>query len=176
MPLRSFDHNEMLLVSEALDIAEDATGDFFKYSLAQWKRCLYEVKTLNALTKDEIRPFGFAFLRKYKALGDENTPPTRSKDLYAICLQDHMILNALKRDQELRLLSLLVYVFTHELVHIVRFCNFIKGFDVSEKAKVKEEKAVHAATYKILKDVSMPHLGYILESYKAHRLADMTGI
>ena len=176
MPLKAFDHNEMILVRDALDIAEDTTGNFFKFSLGQWKRHRYEVKTLNSLEKDEIRSYGFALLNKYGKPPQAIMPMAGLEDYYAICLQDHVILNALKRDEELGLLALLVYVFTHELVHIVRFCNFLKNFDASGEEREKEEKAVHATTYEILKGLSMPRLGYILDSYESHRLSDMVCI
>ena len=173
MQLRSFKHNDLTLVSDALDIAEDAIGNFFKFSLGQWKRHSYDVRTLSALTKDEIRPNAFALLNKSsKAMADFESK-VRHRDFYFICLQDHSILNALKRDKDLGLLALMVYVFTHELVHIVRFCNFLKRFDVSEVERDKEEKIVHSKTYEILKDLPVPKLDYILDSYKNHRICDM---
>ena len=87
--------------------------------------------------------------------------------------QDHEILKALKRDRELCLLPLLVYVFTHELVHIVRFCNFLQRFEVTGREKEKEERIVHDTTYKILRRVSMPDLDYVLDSYEGHRVCEM---
>jgi len=65
------------------------------------------------------------------------------------------------------------YVFTHELVHIVRFCNFSQRFEVSTKDREKEERLVHATTYEILKELSLPRLDYILNSYETHRVCDM---
>jgi hypothetical protein len=82
-------------------------------------------------------------------------------------------LKALNRDSDLGLLPLLVYVFTHELVHIVRFCNFSQRFEVSTKDREKEERLVHATTYEILKELSLPRLDYILNSYETHRVCDM---
>lgn len=173
MLLRSFEHNDLTLVSDALDIAEDATGNFFKFSLGQWKRHHYDVRTLSALTRDEIRPNAFALLNKSSKVMDDFESKVRHRDFYFICLQDHLILNALNRDKDLGLLSLMVYIFTHELVHIVRFCNFLKRFDVPEVEREKEEKIVHSKTYEILKDLPVSQLDYILNSYKNHRICDM---
>ncbi len=173
MALRSFKHNDLTLVSDALDIAEDATGDFFKFSLGQWKRHRYDVRTLSTLTKDEIRPHAFALLNKSSKVVGDFESKAKIQDFYFICLQDHLILNALRRDKELGLLSLLVYIFTHELVHIVRFCNFLKRFEAPEKEREKEEKIVHSKTYEILKNLPVPRLDYILDSYKSHRVCDM---
>jgi len=166
-----FKREELLTMSEALDIAEDRTGDYFKFSSGQWKRHRYDVKTLSQLADCEGIPDVFALLKKSKKERVEAS--SRYRDFYLICLQDHRILKALKRDRELGLLPLLVYVFTHELVHIVRFCNFSQRFEVSTKDREKEECVVHATTYEILKELSVPRLGYILNSYETHRVCDM---
>jgi len=174
MTLRSFNNRDLVLLGDALEIAEDATGDFFKFSLAQWKRHRYDVRTLTALTTAELRPHAFAMLNKGSKVIGEFEFKAKSQDFYFICLQDHLILNALRRDKDLGFLSLLVYIFTHELVHIVRFCNFLKRFEISEKEREKEEKLVHSKTYEILKNLSVPKLDYILDSYKSHRMCDLT--
>ncbi len=169
MAIRSFKPCELETVSDALEIAEDATGNFFKFSFGQWKRHQYDVKTLSSLRRDEISTHAFALLNKNLGLLTGFESKTRRYDFYDICLQDHRILKALKRDKELGLLSLLVYIFTHELVHIVRFCNFLKRYEICGKERETEEKIVHATTYEILKDLSMSKLDYILDSYRNHR-------
>jgi hypothetical protein len=176
MELRPFKQNDLTLVSDALDIAEDATGNFFKFSLGQWKRHRYDVRTLSTLTKNEIRPHVFALLNKGAKVIGEFESKAKIQDFYFICLQDHLILNALKRDKELGLLSLLVYIFTHELVHIVRFCNFMKRFEALEIEREKEEQIVHSKTYEILKGLPVPRLDYILDAYKGHRICDICGL
>jgi hypothetical protein len=174
MTFWSFKDYDLVTVGDALDIAEDATGNFYKFSTGQWKRHAYDVKTLLSLTGDEISKHAFALLNKGSSLVDDGLESkTKKRDFYFICLQDHQILKALKRDSELGLLPLLVYVFTHELVHIVRFCNFFQRFDVSESEKEKEETVVHATTFDILKDVSLPRLDYVLDSYRGHRICEM---
>ena len=173
MASMSFKNQDFLAVSDALDIAEDATGNSYKFSMRQWKRHNYEVKTLLSLNENEISKNAFAVLSKGSRVISGFEPKTKGRDFYFICLQDHLILNALKRDKELRLLPLLVYIFTHELVHIVRFCNFFQRFDVSGKGKDREETVVHARTYEILQGFSLPKLDYVLDVYKGHRVCDM---
>jgi len=168
-----FKKEHMTTVSEALDIAEDRTGDYFKFSAGQWKRHRYDVKTLSQLTNLERVPRVFALLKKRTSSKDTVEPSSRQRDFYFICLQDHRILKAVNRDRDIGLLPLLVYVFTHELVHIVRFCNFSQRFEVSTKDREKEERVVHATTYEILKELSLPRLDYILNSYETHRVCDM---
>ncbi len=173
MAQQSFQNHELITVSEALDIAEDATGDFFKFSLGQWKRHRYDVRTLPFLTHDTITPHGFAFLSKGTRVTDGYQWKRRDEDFYLICLQDHHILGALSRDKRLELQPLLIYILTHELVHIVRFCNFLQRYEISGDKKTEEERIVHALTFDILKGISMPQLDYVLDSYQGHRICDM---
>jgi hypothetical protein len=168
-----FNDDDLLTISEALDIAEDATGNFYKFSLGQWKRQRYDVKTLASLRAHEIAQQAFALLNKGARAVSGFESNTKSRDFYFICLQDHRILKALNRDKALGLLPLLVYVFTHELVHIVRFCSFFQRFDVSGKEKDKEETIVHETTYEVLENLALPKLNYVLDSYEGHRVCDM---
>jgi len=173
MTLGPFDYEDMVKVGEGLEISEDRTGNFYKFSAGQWKRHRYDVKTLSSLSRTEIRPNAFALLNKCYRVADASESKSLAQDFYFICLQDHQILRALRRDRHLGFLPLLVYVFTHELVHIVRFCNFFQRFEISGKSREKEENIVHATTYEILKDLSLPRLDYILESYQNHRICDL---
>ena len=170
MSLSPFNRENMLTLSEALHIAEDKIGDFYKLSLRQWKRHRFSVRTLTELSEEEIIYDAFALLEKrYRVHRVLNA----AEDHYFICLQDHEILKATRRDKDLTLLPLLVYVFTHELVHIVRFCNFIQRFDVKGEGREREERIVHSTTYDILKNTGMPKLDYILDSYQNHRVCEM---
>ena len=173
MAFRPFDKRDLNTVGDALDIAEDATGNFYKFSTVQWKRHPYEVKTLTSLKEDEVSKHAFALLNKGLMVISKSESRTKNRDFYFICLQDHRILKALRRDNDLTLLPLLVYIFTHELIHIVRFCNFFQRFDVSGNEKDKEETVVHATTFDILKNISLPKLDYVLDSYQDHRVCEL---
>jgi len=173
MTLRSFKNQDLVTVSDALDIAEDKTGDFFKFSFEQWKKHRYDIKTLSSLRTDEISDHAFALLNKGSRVINYYDSKTIKYDFYFICLQDHQIMKALGRDKNISLLSLLVYAFTHELVHIVRFCNFFQRFEIKGKDREKEEEIVHAKTFEVLKDLSLPKLDYVLDLYTDHRICDM---
>lgn len=169
----SFKGKDLIAIRDALDIAEDKTGDFYKFSFGQWKRHRYDVKTLPILSNDEITLHAFALLNKCSRVANDYESKREKRDFYFICLQDHQILKALKRDKNLGLLPLLIYIFTHELVHIVRFCNFSQRFEISGEGRKREEEIVHATTFEILKDISLQKLDYILESYQDHRICDL---
>jgi len=171
--MASFKKNDLKVVSDALEIAEDATGNFYKFSLGQWKRHRYDVKTRSSFRPEEMNFSALAVLFKGMRMVEDFHPRTKDKDFYFICLQDHSILEVLERDRYLTLLPLLIYVFTHELVHIVRFCNFFQMFDVSQKKRFEEEGIVHTTTFEILKDFSLPNLDYVLDSYRDHRMCEI---
>ncbi len=172
MALKYFDNKQLGTLGDALDIAEDMTSNYFKLSLSQWKRHPFDVKTLPSLLGEDIKDNAFALLKRYMASGNgEKAPLYKRHESYLICLMDHHILKALQRDRDLKLLPLLAYVLTHELVHIVRFCKFQVRFDTQEEnSRTNEENIVHQTTYEILKGLSLPNLSYILGSYNPNRV------
>jgi len=172
MSLKYFTNKQLGIISEALDIAEDITSNYYHLSFSEWKRHPFDVKTLAQLFSDDISHNAFAILKKcMQGDGRGAYPLYKRRELYLIHLQDHQILKALYRDKELKLLPLLAYVLTHELVHIVRFCKFQERFDViEENRRSEEEQIVHQTTYEILKELSLPNLPYILGSYTSERM------
>jgi hypothetical protein len=172
MYLQQFNKKQLGIVSEALDIAEDMTSNYYRLSLSQWKRHPFELKTLAQLFGEDIMDNVFALLKKCTKEQGDTKSIHKERDLYLICLQDHQIINALKRDKVLTLLPLLAYVLTHELVHIVRFFKFEERFDVREEMRrFEEEQIVHRTTYEILKELSLPNLSYIFRSYTPSRMS-----
>ena len=172
MGLQLFNKRQLHILGEALDIAEDSTSNYFKLSQSHWSQHPFDVKTLSGLFGDDIRDNIFALLKKYVPGDDEyDRPLSKKRELYVICVQDHQIIKALQRDKELRLLPLLAYVLTHELVHIVRFCKFQIRYDTKEDAsRHKEENLVHHTTREILKELPLSNLEYILGSYRPEKM------
>jgi hypothetical protein len=173
MKFHPFKGEDLRIVTDALDISEDITGNFFKFSSGQWRRFPYDVKTLADLTSDEISEEAFAVLSRQTRVENDYGPTTRNRDYYFICLQDHQVLNAIGRDGEIRLLPLLVYVLTHELVHIIRFSNFMQRFEVSGTSRELEERIVHSITFEILRKTNVPRLDRVLDRYSGHRWCEV---
>jgi hypothetical protein len=141
-------HKELL--QEAVVMAEELTSDFFKLSPSHWRRARYDILTLEALGEDEISSHALALVAKYHGRPQDRQLPSAFFDFYRICLQDHNILKALEKCGDLRLPPLLLYILTHELVHIVRFSQFLALFEAPEEEKRREESRVHQVTQKIL--------------------------
>ncbi len=172
MELKRFSEHELDIIHEALNIAEEATADYYKISSDSWKRLRYDVKTLRSLREDEITLEAFAQLFKYSRHPEKPPQPSRVLDFYLICLQDHVILEALSRDSRLSLAALAVYILTHELVHVVRFSRFMESFDCAGRSREKEEGIVHARTYEILGRLKWADLKPVLDSYAEFREID----
>lgn len=170
MELWSFSHQEMATVSEALWIAEEIISDYYKFSSGQWRRHPYDVKPKAAWQHFAVPQDVFAILNKGLNAGELLWPRVRGKDYYFILLEDEKILSAIAGDRRLRLLPLMLYIFTHELIHIVRFSSFIQRFDVAAEVKEEEEKRVHELTYRILRKVPIRDLDYVLGCYEGHRV------
>ena len=166
-----FNKNQLSTLGDAIDIAEDMTSNYFNLSLTQWKRHPFDVRTLSNFLDVNIKNNAFAILKKHVQENNNGKGYYKGRESFVIYLQDKQILKAIRRDRELRLLPLLSYIIIHELVHIVRFCNFQARFDLQgEKSIVEEEKIVHQTTREILKDLSLPHLPYILGSYNPEKI------
>jgi len=172
MQLQQFNNEQLATLSEALDIAEDMTSNYYRLSVSQWRRHPFDLKTLAQLFGEDIRDNVFALLKKCSKNEHRHAEPIfKGQEFYLICLQDHQIINALKRDKGLTLLALLAYVLTHELVHIVRFCKFEERFDVKgETRRLEEEQIVHRTTYEILKELCLPNLSHVFRHYTPRRM------
>lgn len=162
-----FNSSQLDMVDQAVGVAEELISDWFKLTIHDWKKYRYELKTRRSLTEAEVVPEVFAQILRY---GHPDPPGSlQPSDFYRICLQDQNILGALRRDPQLKLLPLLIYVVTHELVHIVRFYKFVQFFHADDQDRQAEEVRVHALTYDVLKTKPLPDLHLILDFYARHR-------
>ncbi len=173
MSERSFSYHQMATLAEALQIAEEVTSDHFKFSSGQWKRHPYDVRLRDTWQHLPVPCNVFAVLDKVNRAGEILCPRAKGKDFYFILLQDERILSAISRDERLELLPLMLYIFTHELIHIVRFSNFLQRFEVSQEVREQEERKVHGLAYDILRRVPIKDLGYVLQSYEGHRICKL---
>jgi hypothetical protein len=164
--MRVFNPEELQVMAQAVEISEDVTANFFKISTSQWKYVRYDIRTLADLNADEMTEDAFAQISRYSRYQDGQYRGERHYDYFKICLQDHNITAAVERDEQLQLLPLSIYVVTHELVHVVRFCKFLQRFDAEPEERKKEEARVHEITLKALGVRNLAHLDYVLRAYQ----------
>jgi len=165
----AFSPEQLAVITQAVGIAEELVSNHYKMSASQWLRPKFDVKTLAELEATEIIEGPFAQIVRYKGQPRKASLGSATYDFYKICLQDHTILEALRRHPRLNLLGFAVYIITHELIHIVRFSRFLQGFDASPAERLAEEKRVHDRTHEILIPVRLPGLPEVLDFYKDWR-------
>ncbi len=160
-----FSKEQMASVKEAVALAEELTSDYFKYSTSQWRRCRYDILTAEKLSEEEITDEAFAQILRYVAQPASSQLKSTHFDFYKICLQDHVILEALDRDKSIGLFPLILYVVTHELVHIVRFSLFLQSFEAYPSERKEEEMRVHKLTADIIGRIKHPGVQLIAKEY-----------
>jgi hypothetical protein len=164
-----FNPQQLSDVTHAVGIAEELVSNHYKMSDSQWLRPKYDVRTLVELEPSEIIDGPFAQIIRYKGQPRETCLGSALYDFYKICLQDHAILNAIQKNAHLSMLPFILYIITHELIHIVRFSKFLQAFDASPDERLAEEKRVHARTREILRAVNLPGLPAVLDYYRDWR-------
>ncbi|MDI6797496.1 MAG: hypothetical protein QMD09_11145, partial [Desulfatibacillaceae bacterium] len=161
--LINFDSKQILLVSEALAVAEELVAQAYKLSAGRWGRYHYDLKTLSQLVPQEISHQHFAQIFRYQGRKSGASLTSDTFDFYKICLMDHVILDALDRNSTLSLFPAALYITCHELVHIVRFGRFLQAFETSQQARNQEEALVHAKTSEILAPANIKGLAPVMD-------------
>ena len=164
-----FTDDELILVNNAVAMAEELVSNHYKMSASQWLRPKYDVKTIADLSEDEIVTGPFAQIIRYEGKLKGGVLGSSAYDFYKICIQDHAILTVLKERPEITLAPFALYVVTHELVHIVRFSRFLQNFNASDVEKLIEERRVHGITNDILDPVTAHGLLPVLDFYGTWR-------
>ncbi len=168
MPAKAkFSPLEMELLAQAMEVAEERVSDHFHLSSASWSRYPYELRTLAELAPREVSRLALAQVLRLRR------PPLvgglLAKDFFRICLQDHNLLELVRREGEQGLLlPLLTYVLAHELVHVVRFYRHEHLFEAGPQERAAEEGRVHELTANILCKVRLPRLDQVLRLYQNH--------
>lgn len=160
-----FTTDELVVVNNAVAMAEELVSNHFKMSDSQWLHPKYDVRTLADLADNEIVDGPFAQIVRYEGKPDDGLLGSSSYDFYKICIQDHAILDMLRKRTEIALFPFNLYVVTHELIHIVRFSRFLQNFNASAVEKLAEEHRVHGITREILDPLKTHGLQDVLAFY-----------
>lgn len=158
--VRRFNLEELALLRRCLERSEGLVAASFRIPALPSKQYPYEVATLGELSEAERAEEAFAHLVVYerqRARGEER--------LYRICLQDGTILARLSDGGPSWLAALLVYVLTHELVHVVRFQRAEQTYAAAGAERDREEDLVHRLTLELLAEAREPEWQSLNERY-----------
>ncbi|CAB5130228.1 hypothetical protein D3OALGA1CA_3175 [Olavius algarvensis associated proteobacterium Delta 3] len=164
-----FSNIQILEVNNAVSMAEELVSNYYKMSASQWLRPKFDVKTQAELTPEETVDGPFAQIIRYEGKREDSSLGSSAYDFYKICLQDQAILSILEVQPEIRLAPFVLYIVTHELVHIVRFSRFLQNFDASPDEKMIEEARVHHLTHDILQPERISGMSPVLTFYERWR-------
>ena len=128
----------------------------------------FDIKTAKDLAFHEHVDGPFAQVIKYEGRKKDIPLGSSCFSLYKVCLQDSAILSIVGKTKGLLLYPFLLYILTHELVHVVRFSRFKQRYENKNEVDVTldEERKVHLLTHTILKTVSVPGLKQVFEFYR----------
>ncbi|MBI3091979.1 MAG: hypothetical protein HYY96_15075 [Candidatus Tectomicrobia bacterium] len=165
-PPQHFSNEQLGLIASLTDVAEEAIAGHYKIGMKEWRHCRYDIRT----QRDEAQPpqatEAFAEVSRYECVALPDSRQARRFDLYRIRIYDAAILHALHNRQALHEFEpLLLYILTHELVHVVRFGRMNQAFWVSPKERQAEEARVHKVTHDILRALAFQRLPSILNHY-----------
>lgn len=147
----TFNLDQLALVVQATRRGEALVVDHYRIPMLPSKHYPYEVATLVDMEPAERAPAALAHLVVY-----ERPRPAGVEALYRVCLQDDAILSRARDGTNLG--ALLVYVLTHELVHVVRFQRAEQSFTAPRRARKREEDEVHHITMQLLEQARVPQV------------------
>jgi hypothetical protein len=161
-----FDRSQRRQVSRAAALAESLTSGFYCIPGREWPRFPYDISTLAEGPGPEAPVFADV-VRMPRSRAPR--PGSAARDLYRIRLRDDEILSAIQSGTDLELYPLLLYVLTHELVHVVRFESGFAAYDTDDpELRSEEEKRVHTITRKVLRPAENDALIRVARLYREH--------
>jgi hypothetical protein len=169
--LTKFRRAELRVVERSREAAVDLVGDFYALAPREWDRLHYEVRTLRQLAPEEICDRAFAQVLCYAYVKRVDGNVVARHDLYRICLQDHRILRVAEHGESLGKLDLeamLLYLLTHEMVHVVRFSQRMQQLDLGAEDRPLEELSVELTTRQILAPVAGAALERVIVACAGH--------
>jgi len=160
-----FNEAQTALATGAFARAEQLAGRHFRKSPEAMGAHRYDVKTRAFLDDHEVNGKAFAHLCKYAY---DKKGEDKGLHFYRVCLQDDRILDAVQRAEPfIRLSPLMLYIATHELVHVVRFESGDADFDASREEKEREEEKVHEITRQMLGQAESPDMTLVIDCFRS---------
>ena len=169
-----FSQGQRELAIRAMDEAEERTTKYYCIPPYRWEEIRFDMLTCQ---DREWEPLPDAVLARVQLLQRLNSGRVDPYSFYRIQLNDPGILTAAQRENlASNLYPFLVYILTHEMVHVVRL-NTILGDPTSlPPFDESEERRVQRISHQILTRSSQ--FGHLLERFgraqtKIHRKLDL---
>ncbi len=144
---RHFSPPQRSLVFQALGEAEERTAGYYCFPPFRWNNLRYDLLTR---IDHEWEPLPEPMLARVRCL--QSTAKKSPFDFYRIELNDQTILAAAERENlSNHLYPFLVYILTHEMVHLVRLSSILEDWaDTLDPFDESEEQRVQGISRRIL--------------------------
>jgi hypothetical protein len=143
-----FSPAQRVMVYRAINEAEDHTARYYCFPPHRWQDLRFDVITRQ---DREWEPFPEPILARLQRLQKHGCRPQGSYDFFRIQLNDPGILNVARRKElGVGLYPLLVYILTHELVHLVRVSSILGENEGTGSSTEAEESRVDRISSQIL--------------------------
>ena len=152
-----FNITERTFVYSALEEAAEYLRDFYCFSPREWFNYCYDVLTEGEGALDTSQRSCLCRSTEIQTGSSNPDAPGHRLDHYQIRLYDQQY--SQKAVAPIRsgiLIPFMVYILTHELIHIARFCQNLHPFDCDPEFLEKEEQKVDRLTREVLKDTQEP--------------------
>jgi hypothetical protein len=165
--LDHFGPSELNVIRTQLSNAESLVSHYYCIPGREWPMYPYEIRTLSELGEKEFDLNALAMVAKYEYTLKESPGQLRYQEIYGICLQDHNILAATRRAfRPVTLEALMLYILTHELVHVFRFASSLQRYLIEKELREQEESRVHRITSDILRERKEGRLQQVLDVFE----------
>lgn len=146
-----------------MDEAEERTIGYYCIPPYRWQQLKYDMITRR---DREWEPLPDAALAQVQRVRHLRPSGMASCDFYRIQLNDPSILMAARRERiEPDLYPFLVYILTHEMVHLVRLSTILPDNIEIPPSPCEEENRVHNVAYRILSIAADRQMGPILSKF-----------
>ena len=154
-----FTRLERHLTFDALEEAEERTSRYYCIPPFRWQSIPYDLLTLQ---DPEWRPLPDGMLARTRRMRRESCGGC----FYRIELNDPGILSAAQRENlATEIYPFLLYILTHEMVHLVRLSHILTEGEEAAVCPISEENRVHQVARRILAPLAHPTLDEILQRF-----------
>lgn len=165
-----FSDSERRLVISALTEAEERTSGYYCIPPRHWQRLQYDLITGKDLGWDPLPETALARVQRVAQINARRRVPA---DFFRIQLNDPTILSAAKRENlEPNIYPFLVYIITHEMVHLVRLSAILDGADNGPSSAEVEEERVERISRQILSRSGCEHFKPVFERFRLPAFAN----
>jgi hypothetical protein len=158
-----FSRRQRNLAIQAMDEAEEHTTRYYCIPRFRWDNLRYDLLTRRDREWEPLPDSALARIQRY-----DHVRPARNRthDFYRIQLNDPSILLAARRENlERHLYPFLVYILTHEMVHLVRLSSILADEPATRQSQEAEEARVRGVAHCILNGSSDSRLRPVLSAF-----------